>query len=390
MKESIRKRERLHSLDVVRGVATCLVLIRHLPPTERTGASFFEPLFLWLHEIGWIGVDLFFLLSGLLISSLIYREFDETSRFAPVRFLIRRSFKIWPTYFIAYGGVTILRLIVTHFRGDVENFRRIFTGAFWSSIFLQNYVRCEPWQHSWSIAIEEHFYTGLALLVAFSATLGRSTSGLKLFRFVGPIWLIAAFGSLWSRWQVSFPTANWHAAYYPTHHRLDALLFGVFLGYVVWYLPETLRTIPRNSTAIGGCFLAFLWPTIWPLHSSSYITSIGFPLIYLSFAPVVVAAAISNSPRPTHSCSWISHAFAWIGKYSYTIYIAHSVLFMIPGVESIRQRCLAMGEAVGGNELCVWVDRFGFWGASILLGFAMSVVIEQPFLKMRSRIIKSS
>ncbi len=388
MKDAILQRERLWSLDVVRGLATCLVLLIHLPPTDRKGATPIEPIVQWLHEIGWIGVDLFFVLSGVLISSLIFREYDSTSSFRPVRFLVRRSFKIWPTYFIAYGGVTVLRLCVAFSRNDQESIGLILTGAFWSSVFLQNYWRVEPWQHSWSIAIEEHFYTALAALIAVSCARKSRVDGKQRFRFVLPLWGVSAFLALWSRWTVSFPSPNWHAAYYPTHQRVDALLFGVLLGYGIWYYPEKIKAkiTEWKPFIFLSAICAFTWPTIWPLHTSSWICFVGFPLLYLSFAPVVAFAAMTVGVGKENYPFRILNGLAWVGEFSYTIYIAHSILFMIPGVERVRQFGLGVLSPLG-NECCLWADRVGFWLASIALGVLLSFLIERPFLRLRSRFV---
>src|SRR5688572_1965232 len=95
---------RLFALDVLRGVAVLLVLVWHWP--GRSGSM--GPFYL-VSKVGWVGVDLFFVLSGFLISGLLYKEWDRCGRLNLRRFWLRRGFKIWPAYFAAFGGAMLLR-----------------------------------------------------------------------------------------------------------------------------------------------------------------------------------------------------------------------------------------------------------------------------------------
>src|SRR4051812_10077352 len=81
---------RLRELDFLRGVAIILVLLRHIPLFDST------------MRMGWIGVDLFFVLSGFLVSGLLFKEYLKFGDIRPKLFLIRRGFKIYPVYFIFY------------------------------------------------------------------------------------------------------------------------------------------------------------------------------------------------------------------------------------------------------------------------------------------------
>lgn len=79
---------RITSIDFLRGVAVLLVVFRHI---------YFEPV---LVTVGWIGVDLFFVLSGFLVSNLLFQEYKQTQTVKPIRFLIRRGFKIYPLFYL--------------------------------------------------------------------------------------------------------------------------------------------------------------------------------------------------------------------------------------------------------------------------------------------------
>jgi peptidoglycan/LPS O-acetylase OafA/YrhL len=81
---------RLRELDFLRGIAILLVLLRHIH------------LFSFTKNMGWIGVDLFFVLSGFLVSGLLFKEYIKFGNIRPKLFLIRRGFKIYPIYFLFY------------------------------------------------------------------------------------------------------------------------------------------------------------------------------------------------------------------------------------------------------------------------------------------------
>jgi len=137
------QQNRLRELDFLRGIAILLVLLRHGNLFDSTT------------NIGWIGVDLFFVLSGFLVSKLLFKEYSRFGNIEPKRFLIRRGFKIYPIYFLFYIPYLILRypdIKTMPLLGDL--------------LFIQNYVY--GWGYafgpSWSLAIEEHFYFGFALL----------------------------------------------------------------------------------------------------------------------------------------------------------------------------------------------------------------------------------
>src|SRR6476469_9931494 len=148
--------ERSRSIDVLRAVALFLVCFgRHLGPYPEDHTSYPGLL---LHKAtvalargGWIGVDLFFVLSGFLVSGLLFRDYQQTGRIRAGRFLLRRGFKIYPPFWV-------FMLMTAAVFGS-----RFPIGAYFIELgFVQNY-RPTIWQHTWSLAVEEHFYLLLAL-----------------------------------------------------------------------------------------------------------------------------------------------------------------------------------------------------------------------------------
>jgi peptidoglycan/LPS O-acetylase OafA/YrhL len=129
-------RERSQTLDILRGVAVLLVFTRHV-----NGLPF--------STLGWIGVDLFFVLSGFLVSGLLFQEYLELGTVKPGTFLLRRAFKIYPQFYF-FLAATVAALLATG-----QSFATI--NLFAEAAFFQNY-HAGFWTHTWSLAVEEHFY----------------------------------------------------------------------------------------------------------------------------------------------------------------------------------------------------------------------------------------
>lgn len=384
---------RMFSLDVLRGLAIALVLVLHFPPTDLRGSSVLEPVVQWLGSVGWIGVDLFFVLSGFLISGLIFKEYDRTGGFRPGRFWLRRGLKIWPSYFAAYGLMTVARISWEYLRSEPQQAAFLAKQAVCNSLFLQNYLACARWSHSWSLAVEEHFYTVFALLagVACAYAARRQRPGSRAFLFLVPMFLLIAVGALLLRARVLFPDYLFHGgiAYYQSHLRSDSLFFGVLLGYLLHYHADLGVRSLRWPLVLPAFALAFLWPTIWPRGATPLAELWGFTLIYLSFG-IVVASAGRNpafgADTPVLS-RWLFRPLAKLGLYSYTVYLAHAVLFGFPGAQSVRAWSLARLEMALGPEFALWSDRLGFLVLAIGGGVLLSHAVERPFLRLRERVL---
>ena len=218
---------RVESLDVLRGVAVLLVVFRHLPGNDASGLAGF------IQSIGWTGVDLFFVLSGFLISGLLFSEFDKTGTLDVKRFWLRRGLKIWPSYFLVYGVAMLLTVIAT------GNSQLLITRAP-NYVFVQNYFPyAVRWNHSWSIAVEEHFYflLPLVLLVLIPAKLKN------LPRILVSVCVFVLGFRVFLFFLRDIPWSNF---YYPTHMRIDSLSFGVLLGYLYQYKTESFIRVGRR------------------------------------------------------------------------------------------------------------------------------------------------
>jgi peptidoglycan/LPS O-acetylase OafA/YrhL len=112
---------------------------------------------------------------------------------------------------------------------------------------------------------------------------------------------------------------------------------------------------------------------IYPVEQSGFSITVGFTIFYLTFGGLVVLARA----YPAFGSSGPQRLIAAMGVYSYTIYLAHSVIYELPGINSAR----VLVQSNFGNT----GDRFLFFFASIMLGILLSHAIERPFLKLRAK-----
>lgn len=318
----------------------------------------------FIQIIGWTGVDLFFVLSGFLISGLLFNEFDKTRKLDVKRFWLRRGLKIWPSYYFTYGTAMLLTIIAT---GNTQ----LFISRIPNYIFIQNYMDYEiRWTHSWSVAIEEHFYLLLPLvLLVLIPTKFKSLPkvGLTVCLFVlGVRVLLTLIRDL-----------PWTNFYYPSHMRFDSLFFGVLLGYFYQYR----RNVFLRAGKLWPLFLALtpvlILAYVFPVEQSRLSYTFGFTVFYLVFGGLVIVART----HPAFGSAGPMKLIAIVGVYSYTVYLAHSVIYELPGVEHVRLFVISYFGNVG--------DRVLFFVGSIILGALISHLIERPFLKLRAKWLPS-
>lgn len=351
--------KRIYSLDVLRGLAVLLVLFRHLPSENASGALLF------VQAIGWTGVDLFFVLSGFLISGLLFNEFDRTGTLDLKRFWLRRGMKIWPSYFLTYGAAMMLTIIATGNLGLLKSKASNY-------IFIQNYMpNGARWNHSWSIAIEEHFYLTLPVLLLVFAS--------ARFKGLLRVGLVVCVAILCLRLILFFAgDSAWPNFYYPSHMRVDSLCFGVMLSYLYQYKRASFLQAAMFWPLFLGLSPLLVVAYLFPLEHSAVSYTVGFTLFYLIYGGLVVAAR----GYPDVGKSGPLRLLALMGVYSYTVYLAHSVVYELPGTNGLRLIVISQFGAFG--------DRVLFFILSIFLGVLISHLIERPFLRLRARWLSGS
>jgi peptidoglycan/LPS O-acetylase OafA/YrhL len=347
---------RRSEIDFLRGIAIILVLFRHYRYND------------YLYDIGWIGVDLFFVLSGFLVSGLLFKEYLKHQKIFPVHFLIRRGFKIYPIFYI-FIACTLIQRILSNSPIDT-------TKLLGELFFLQNYVS-SMWSHTWSLAVEEHFYLFLTFVVYLTSRLNL-TGNSNLFLLV---FLIIAISCLLLRiysTNVEFKLSNM----FYSHNRFDALFFGVFISHWYHFKPEKLKNFSEKHKSKLLIFFA-LCLFITPINeaiTSKFLPTIGLTFIYLGFGALLLSTLYTDIRSKIHKIKVISIIYRSIekmGVYSYSIYIIHVVVSIL--VKSLRIKFNIQDELALTLYFC----------SAIFAGILLSKMIEIPFLKARDKYFPS-
>jgi peptidoglycan/LPS O-acetylase OafA/YrhL len=351
---------RLAGLDALRAAAVILVIGRHAAPLPPDAAPWLKACMDAWGRGGWVGVDLFFVLSGFLISGLLFREHAAHGRIDYGRFLIRRGFKIYPPFWVLIGVTAVLY----GFAGRTPSLQQI--GA--ELLYVQNY-----WPgylpHTWSLAVEEHFYLLLPLLlIALARRPGRPFALLPLAGF----WVALACLVLRCLTAADHDRFAFQDHLFPTHLRIDSLLAGVLLSWQ-WHCRGLDQWQPsrRLRAAFWVAGVLLLVPAFaFKLETSWFLNTFGLLLLWLGSAFVLLPAlGPGGSRNPLLRC------LACVGAHSYSIYLWH-----IP----VR---LAADRTLGAlPPLCAFALYFA---ASIALGIAMSRLVEVPVLRFRDRMFPS-
>jgi peptidoglycan/LPS O-acetylase OafA/YrhL len=366
-------------LDVLRGLAILLVFGRHLelPRPDGVVGAFAQAWF----RIGWLGVDLFFVLSGFLIGGLLLAELQRHGRLDVTRFLVRRGLKIYPAYFVFIAYLILVPAVKVFAQGGtwsatlVEQWLK-----YWPNLlFLQNYVGGNPAGHTWTLAVEEHFYLMLPFaLVALVAT-GRIRLLVPLCLLGVPALLLGLrLLSLWT----GDPFAEKMSA---THLRLDALLFGVGIRGVAQYFPERFAAARQWRVWLVPAGLALWSIHLWIEPNTLFVRSVGLLGNYLGSAAFLLAAFHTHAAdfgRPARHVSRVAAVLGWIGVYSYTIYLWHVTAMGILERE-IGARVLAW--AGGASSISWLVGAAAACIGAVLVGVAASKLVEWPVLRLRDR-----
>ena len=351
MTEEIQEPKRLAQLDILRAIACILVIISHTPAPAN-------PLMMALKRGGWIGVDLFFVLSGFLVTSLLFREYKRDGRVRAGRFAIRRALKIYPAFYFFLFVTTICIVLLAN---DLSN---ISPGKLLAeALFVQNYLP-SVWGHTWSLAVEEHFYIAVIILVWSCSRFGSGNP----FRSWPPI--LVGVGVVVLSLRIAFANTFTNVPAV-THLRCDALSMGILLAYLWnfqhdWFINFSARY--RVILLTAGILLV-MPPFIYSARDYSWIRVYGLTTNYLGSAMILFAVIPLKMKNP----GFISSSLAWVGTYSYSIYVWHAVVasWIIP---RIHERTV---------DVSTYVTVFLSLLLSLCLGIVMANIIEFPVLKFR-------
>ncbi|MGN6693290.1 MAG: acyltransferase family protein, partial [Aquihabitans sp.] len=315
------------ALDGLRGAAVAAVVAFHLGYLDG----------------GYLGVDLFFTLSGFLITRLLIAEHRTTGGIALGAFLSRRARRLMPALLVMLAAVAL----VTNFWGSTSDYAKVrgdslATLAYvanWRSVLADNnywalFSRPSPLQHTWSLAIEEQFYLVWPLLVAgvFAGVVAwrtkrhggspheHRTSALTwlLGITIGIALLSAAAAAL-----APEGTSGVNRIYFGTDTRVASILFGAALALIIARFGEVRPGRPRQALEAGAVVavigLAVAW---WSLSGTSGFLYDG-GLALCGLAAALIIAALSHSQPGLLAKGLSFRPLCYLGLISYGVYLWH-------------------------------------------------------------------
>jgi len=348
-------------LDFLRFCGVFLVMIAHL---EIMGHSILDKVLSVVKVGGWTGVDLFFVLSGYLVSGLIIKEHELYGSFNATRFLIRRGFKIYPTYYI----FIILSFFLGFYYPTLTKPATL-TGLFHEAVFVANYFTNNN-GILWSISVEEHFYFILAIV--FLILIRFKKVKLSSFILIYAFLLIEGIGfRLYNYFHYS--DFNFARDYTKSHFRFDSLFFGVLIAFMVNSKSRVIAWILSNKYQV-----IFIVITVGFLLTNFVIPRKSYPLlpvINLALNPIcygylmLVIVNIQNA-----NFVKIISPLAYIGKYSYSIYLFHFAFDAI-AIHLIKH---------GGPAYYLL-----YFSSAIIGGIVISKGVEYPLISVREKYFPS-
>ncbi len=354
-------------------MAVLLVMILHFITMDRglSQGSDLEWLIYRVMRQGWIGVDLFFVLSGFLITGILLDNKNAPSYFKS--FYVRRVLRIFPLY---YAYLLFLLLVIyplAYGRAGVaeqEKIDLVRDNVGWFLLYASNIKQAlmgasfhANTSHLWSLAIEEQFYIVWPFLVWLIPTK-------RLPLLCGAL----VVGALLVRIAMVNSGLSYDAIRSFTLGRLDGLAIGSLLAYYVRYRPPTS---PRKLTLVAGGLAVVLGPVFitgqpWTF---AFIVTVGYSILSAYFGLVVLKA---YTDKPDATPSGIRRVLGFFGKYCYALYMLHPLM-------------AAIFLKLAGRPPLIWGSQLPWQAVSLLACTLLSIaaamlswrLLEQPILRLK-------
>lgn len=362
--------QKFFGLDHLRALAILLVFLFHYIILSG-GMPEWLP---YLATFGWTGVDLFFVLSGFLISSQLFAQIKRGKKIGLKQFFLKRFFRIVPAYLVTLG----LYFCFPFFR-EKESLPPLWKFLTFTQNIGLNLKDFGTFSHAWSLCVEEHFYFFLPItlvLLQTTQSLKRSYWVLIALFVAGFLVRLYCFIELYvPKKEYSNSWIYWYEyIYYPTYTRLDGLLVGISIAGVYQFLPRLWDKIARYGNLFIVLSLAVLVAAFFlceePMGFNASI--FGFSLIAIGYGLMVVGAVSPTS----FLYRWNSKITRWLATLSYAIYLSHKAVIHMT-------HHLLSGFSLDAN-LILLVSMVTCIAFAILL----HIFVEKPFMRLRAGIME--
>lgn len=365
---------RLPGLDLLRAIAILWVMVFHSYLVGGVGDHLGGA-----EQYGWMGVDLFFVLSGFLIGTQVLRPMAAGGSLDLYGFYRRRAFRILPAFFVVLG----LYALWPAWR-ETPGMQPLWQFPTFTFNLLYDDSNHYAFSHVWSLCVEEHFY----LLFPFAALLmWRKPSAARFMALCAVIVLggMALRAVLWLHYYEPAKVAADGTSglmflryiYYPTYSRLDGLLAGVALAACSVFRPAWMARVHRHGHLVLLLGLVLLAASIalFTQRVGFAATVIGYPTLSLALMAIVASASGGTS--------WLARfripGAGWLAAISYSLYLSHKGVFHLVDT--------AWGDRLEQHGLLL----FGIYALATLAGGALlHYLVERPCLRWRDAGIRRS
>jgi peptidoglycan/LPS O-acetylase OafA/YrhL len=358
---------RIPSLDALRSVAVLLVINTHAAGefSQRFGPNRYTASPLTAN--GWIGVDLFFVLSGYFIGTQLWRELSQSGTVSVGWFMVRRGLRIWPLYFFFFAAVTVA---APAWMADKQHG--------WSDlVFLTNYLNLGIVQGSWSLCTEEQFYLLAPAMLWMIGPRSMRAYRWGLAALLGLVCVVRALtyhrltGQLLGKHPLAFK-----ALYYPLHTHCDGLIAGMFVANLAF------RFAGKHDRAKGLLARPVLMMGLTALLLVLLVAVRGeceeFAGLGIFFAAVVWWGV------KTQTRLFSQHIFYLLSRLSFGMYLNHEYMegwllgHLLPWLGALR-----LGSVIASMLGAVLLTLCSMAGSAVTF-----CLVEHPFLMLRTALMR--
>ena len=307
---------------------------------------------------GTIGVDLFFMISGFLISYLLLTEKEKFGTINLKNFFIRRSLRIWPLYFF----IICLAPLIVRWLGkpSPDYLTNIFFLNNFHAICTQEWTF--PFGHLWSICVEEHFYMVCPFIVLFVPR-----------KHLVTVFLILISISLFYRAYIFFATNDWYfKIYLHSIARMDEIAIGCLAAVIHFNTPFEFKTNKSIRIILLLVFL-LLFSIDYHYYWENAFLSIFKKYFYLLLAGFLMLNFVFNEKPLFSPPKWINY----LGKISFGIYMYSNIIVTIVAENSL--------EKIGGWRFSSLIFSSIVIGLTVIISAISYELFEKPLLKLKSR-----
>jgi peptidoglycan/LPS O-acetylase OafA/YrhL len=360
----------------VRGLAIVMVLLLHfvanVPPTNLV-----ERVIVGVTNYGSYGVELFFILSGFLITGILYDAHDRSHYFR--NFYMRRTLRIFPLYYGVLALVFVVAPLIPLLRGPTLDFlvdRQAWAWLYGVNVYI---AKNGEWSfsyldHFWSLAVEEHFYVFWPLVIFLLARRPRTLIAVSL---------AISLCAMLARLTGSLMGLSWWTTYVLTPFRLDGLALGAFLALTVRQpggLERMTRALPKVSIAASALLMVtFLWTRLAPGQGLELVLPIRASLILILLACLLVWTLIAAEGSLT-SRFFSSRLLVFLGTYSYGLYVYHHFIsyYLVT-----NRTDLELARWLGSHGAAVALQTVLGVSASLAIAYFSYELFEKRFLRLK-------